>query len=108
MLTLDLIQEAAARIVATAQPDKVILFGSYARGEAHDDSDLDLIVIEHELPPELVVQEMARLRLAVGGIGVGVDILVYSRAEFERRKNWPSTPLYWAQREGKVLYERKH
>lgn len=106
MLTPSIIQEAAERIVTTARPDKIILFGSYARGDANEDSDLDLVVVESELAPECVVDEMVKLRMAVGRIGVGVDILVYSGNEFEKRKDWPSTALYWAAREGKVLYER--
>jgi hypothetical protein len=38
-------------------------------------------------------------------MGVGVDLLLYPEAEFERRREWCSTPVYWAVREGKVLYE---
>ncbi len=108
MLTPEAIQQAVQRIVTAAQPNRVILFGSYARGEANEDSDLDLLVIERDLPADQVANEMARLRLAVGSVGVGVDILVYSEAEFERRKNWSATPIYWAQQEGRVVYERPH
>jgi uncharacterized protein len=32
---------------------------------------------------------------------------VYSEADFELRKNWCTTPVYWAVREGKVLYDSK-
>jgi len=38
-------------------------------------------------------------------MGVGVDLLIYPEAEFEMRRDWCSTPVYWAVREGKVLYE---
>ena len=37
--------EITRRIVKTSDPDKVILFGSHARGDASPDSDLDLLVI---------------------------------------------------------------
>jgi len=52
--------------------------------------------------------EMLRLQEAIGWIGVDVDVLVYSEAEFEQRRNWCSTPVYWALREGKVMYEPKN
>jgi len=104
MLPHQTIQAAVDRIVAAADPSKVILFGSYARGEATEDSDLDLMVVEPEVANR--AKEMARLRRAVGKFNIGVDVLVYSEAEFEERKNWLSSVVYWAQQEGKVLYER--
>lgn len=70
---------AVDRIVAAAQPSQVILFGSRARGEATSDSDIDLMVIEEEVTSRLA--EMARLRHAVGRVGAGVDVLVYSQEE---------------------------
>lgn len=104
MLDQSTIQQAAERLVATARaPSKVILFGSYARGDAGEDSDLDLLVVEKEVPDP--TGEYLRLREALGPIGVGVDLLVYSEAEFERRRDWCSTPVYWAVREGRVLHE---
>ena len=45
------------------------------------------------------------LREALGPVGVGVDLLLYSEAEFEKRRDWCSTPVYWAVREGRVLHE---
>jgi len=102
MLPDQTIQAAVERIVAAANPTRVILFGSYARGEATEDSDLDLMVVEKEVPN--VGEEMVRLRHAVGDVGIGVDVLVYSEQEFEKRREWCSSPVYWATREGKVLY----
>lgn len=105
MLTEQTIQDAVRRVVETAHtPLKVILFGSYARGNATESSDLDLMVIERDLPD--AGAEMIRLGDALSHLDVGVDVLVYSEQEFNQRRHWCSTPVYWAIREGKVLYER--
>jgi uncharacterized protein len=106
MLTEAAINEAVQRIAATArEPLKVIVFGSYGRGDADEGSDLDLLVVEREIPD--YTQEYLRLHGALDGLGVGVDLLLFSQSEFEKRRDWWTTPVYWAAREGKVLYERQ-
>jgi len=97
------IKQAVDKIVAVANPRKVILFGSYAHGAATENSDLDIMVVESEVAN--AGAETARLRKAIGSIGGRVDVVVYSEFEFERRKNWCTTPVYWALREGKLLYD---
>ena len=106
MIDEQTLQEIVTRIVAAAQPSRVILFGSYGRGDAGDDSDLDVMVIERQV--ENRYQEMIRLRNAVGNVGVGVDVLVYSDVEYERRSQVPGTVLYWARKEGRALYAAAH
>ncbi len=104
MLSQEHIAEAARRVVARAgRPAKVILFGSYARGEADEASDLDLMIVEHELPDR--ANEYLRLREAIGRIDVGVDLLLVSTPEFDRRSQVPGTAAYWAKKEGKILYD---
>ena len=103
MISENTIRQAVDRLVSAANPSQVILFGSYARGEATEDSDLDLMVIEREV--QNAGEEMVRLHSVVGDVGVGVDVLVYSAEEATRRSQVPGTLLYWALREGKVLYD---
>jgi predicted nucleotidyltransferase len=106
-LTEETIREAAGRVAAAAgSAAKVIVFGSYAKGEATENSDLDLMVVEKYIPDH--TREYVRLREAVGVLGVGVDLLLYSEEEFEKRRQWWTTPAYWADREGKVLCESAH
>ena len=58
------IQEAIRRLLAAVPPgSEVILFGSYARGDAREDSDLDFLVVEPVL--ESRREEMVRLRLVL-------------------------------------------
>ncbi len=96
------LQEAVERIVAVARPSRVILFGSYGRGDADAGSDVDLIVVKPQVTDRYM--EMIRLHEAVGSIGAGVDVLVYSEAELEERRDWCTSPIYWALREGRMLY----
>lgn len=104
MLSPEHIAEATRRLIVEAgKPVKVILFGSYARGEADDASDLDLMVVEHDLQDKAA--EYLRLKGAIGRVGVGVDLLLLSEQEFERRSQVPGTTAYWAKKEGKVLYD---
>lgn len=106
MISEQHIAEIVRKVVAAAhEPLQVILFGSYARGEAKETSDLDLLVVERDTPD--IGEELIRLQDAIGHLDVGVDLLVYSDAEFQKRRNWCSTPVYWAVREGKVLYDRR-
>lgn len=106
MIPQNAIAAAVKRIVVAAHPSSVILFGSRATGKAAADSDLDFLVIESEVPSK--VREMARLRQAVGDVGVGVDILVCTKKEAAEWGRLPGTTLYWALKEGKVLYEAPH
>lgn len=109
MLDEETIQSAVARLVTAAtSPSKVILFGSYARGMADGGSDLDLNVIEREIPDK--ADEYLRLRDAVGRLapGVGLDLLLYREHEFAQRSQVPGHVLYRARREGRVLHDSLH
>ena len=105
MVKQEVIESAVDRLVKVAHtPIKVILFGSYARGTAHEGSDIDLLVVEDNIPD--IAKEYNRVRGAIGQVGVGVDVLLYPLAEFERRSQWQTSPVADAVRYGKVMYER--
>ncbi len=98
------LSRAAERLASAAtRPATVTVFGSCARGDASESSDLDLVVIEPELPDK--AGEYLRLKAALGRVGVGVDLLLFARPDFDRRSQVPGTLPYRAKREGKVLHD---
>ena len=95
--------DAAVRVLSeAARPTRILLFGSYARGDAGADSDLDFLVIESGV--ENHAREMVRLRRALRPLRLPVDVLVYSTEDVARWGDQPGSALYWALREGKVMY----
>ncbi len=95
------VDEAARRLLEAAPAGSgVILFGSHARGEAGEDSDLDFLVVEPVV--KSVHQEMVRLRGELRGLRVPADVLVVSRAQFEYWSETPNTVYYQAATEGRV------
>jgi predicted nucleotidyltransferase len=101
-VALAIIDQSVRRVVEAADPVKVILFGSRVRGDARGDSDIDLLVVERAVRD--TAQESARLRRAIGPVGVGVDVVVVDEAGFDKWSEAPGSTLYWAKREGRVLY----
>ena len=98
-----LIEEMKDVIVREVDPEKIILFGSWATGQANEQSDVDLLVIERESfgPNRCRRSEAARIWRCLSTFRVPKDILVYSSKELDQ------SPLAVTQalQEGKVLYE---
>ncbi len=86
------------------EPEKIILFGSLARGETHEDSDIDLIVVK-DTSASYGDRVKAPLPVLRGRL-VGADILVYTPDEYEHGKRARWGLIRDVERDGKVLYER--
>ena len=108
-VTDDLLDRMVRAIVDEVDPEQVILFGSRARGEAREDSDVDLIVVEAEPfgPQRARHGEMVRLYHAVAQFPVAADLLVYSTEDVAYWRDSLNHVLARALREGTVLYERR-
>lgn len=104
-----LLQEVVAETVRAVDPERIILFGSRARGEARPDSDLDLLVVEGEpFSPQRSRQvELSRIRRALWRIPMPIDVLVYSWDEVEEWRDSPNHLIGRSMREGITLYERR-
>jgi predicted nucleotidyltransferase len=103
-ITPAIIEQMVRRIVEKFHPDKIILFGSCARGEITYDSDVDLLVI---MPVEGKRREKAvEIRRVVLDISVPKDIVVRTSEDVEEWGNEIGTILKMAMEEGKTLYEK--
>jgi predicted nucleotidyltransferase len=92
-------------IVRWFQPEQIILFGSYARGDADVDSDVDFLVV---MPvQDSKAEQEVRIGVALHDFPVAKDIVVSTPEEFAWRKDIVGTIEYPAVREGKVLYVRR-
>lgn len=95
-------RQMVQRIVERFRPEQVILFGSRARGEAHPDSDVDLLVVMRVAGSKRDVQ--LRIRRALHDIPVPKDVIVTTPEEFAWRREVAGTIERLASTEGRVLH----
>ncbi len=98
-----LTRELVRRILTTAKPDRIILFGSAATGAMTRDSDIDLLVVEPE--PGNTREESVKIRRALDEVGYPIDVIVISTRRFEETKNVFGGIAYPAHKYGRILYE---
>lgn len=99
-----MLAEITRRIRAVSDPQQIILFGSYARGDASPDSDLDLLVVKDEV--DSTRAEAARIYRALADLTIPIDVVVVRTAYVQRYGDLVGTVVRPALREGKVLYAR--
>ena len=98
------IDEVVIRIASRFNPDKIILFGSYANGTPNEDSDLDLLIVQDS---DLPMQKRGLdIRLSLIGTKIPMDILIYTKSEFDQENNNNFSFLNSAMKNSKILYER--
>lgn len=102
MLDQGVIDGVVERIVEVAKPEKIILFGSAARGRTDRHSDIDLLIIKEGADP---LDLMARLYGRLHGVGAAVDAIVVSPEDVDRFKDSHALVIKPALQEGKVVYE---
>ncbi len=102
--TPEIVAEMVTRIHGAIHPDKVVLFGSQARGDTQSDSDFDLLVIAPSPLPRW--QRTPPLYRLLAGMGVPKDIVWWTPEEVEEWRGVKSHFINRALREGRVLYEK--
>jgi predicted nucleotidyltransferase len=100
----ELLQEITRRILAVSAPEQIILFGSYVYGEPGPDSDLDLLVVTEGVKAPR--QESVRLRRALRGLLVPIDVIVATPQQIARHRDSIGLIYGPAIRDGRVIYER--
>jgi predicted nucleotidyltransferase len=103
-LTQAKVEEAVQRIAAHFRPEKIVIFGSHARGDQRPDSDLDLLVVMEV--PGSKRKQAAAIEMSLVGIDLPTDVIVATPDEVERLRRVPGSIFKPAFDEGRVAYER--
>ena len=105
MIETSKINDIVSRIAVKFNPDRIILFGSYAAGNPNNDSDIDLLVIrDTDLPRH---RRSFDIQKSLIGSMIPMDILVYTQKEFDQEKQEKYSFISSAIKTSKILYERK-
>ena len=99
----EVLAEIVRRIVEVADPEKIILFGSYAYGKPHKGSDIDILVITSSNLPRY--KRSVPIYKALADLLIPLDILVYTPQEVEAWKDVPQAFITSVLGKGKILYE---
>jgi len=108
VVTNEVLGEMVTAIVDAVQPEKVILFGSRAGGNAGKNSDVDLLVLQREPfgKQGSRLEQLAKIRRALKRFFVPRDVLIYSLDDLEKLQDFPGHIIHECMRDGRVLYER--
>ncbi len=96
------LDELIRRIVEAVHPDKIILFGSAARGEMGPESDVDVMVVMPEGTHRL--DTMGYLYRTIRGLGVPFEVVVATPEDLQRYGDRPGLIYRTALREGRTVY----
>ena len=99
------LSEVIERITRKFNPLKIILFGSWARGEAREDSDIDLLVVLRKVDHKR--RAAIEILRVLNGLPISKDVVVTTPEEIAERGNIIGDILRPALREGKIIYEQK-
>ncbi|MCB1177444.1 MAG: nucleotidyltransferase domain-containing protein [Leptospiraceae bacterium] len=107
MISKDQINEISEIIIKEYNPQKIVLFGSYAKGTAGKNSDLDLLIIADKEKEKPRWKRGLKLRLLLSKYTIPRDLLFYSSEEIAKWLNTPMSFVHTVLKEGKILYEQK-
>jgi predicted nucleotidyltransferase len=102
----ELLEGIVKRIVDGYNPDKIILFGSYACGTPTEYSDIDLFIVKDD-DRRRVDRFCEVMRILRNVKGVPIEPLIFTNKELERRLELEDDFILEVVNKGKVLYERE-
>lgn len=105
MIKSEIVNSVIDGIIHNYSPDRIIVFGSYARGNPNRDSDLDLLIIKDTDEPR--INRARAVRQLFNPQPCPMDILVYTPLEYQKLLKFKSLIPYIATKEGVIVYERR-
>ena len=102
MIDQDTMKKIIRRIVHVAKPDRIVLFGSAARGEAREESDINLLVVKKGVPHRRRLEQ--EIYVSLIGIPMPIDVIVVTPEDIEDSKDAIGTMIPDALNEGIEIY----
>ena len=106
MTDITLVKKKIVDALIALDPEKIILFGSYAYGNPTEDSDLDICVIEKDYQNKLT--ETMKIRQLLNGIRIPKDILIQNLDEYNFYKNEINSVFYEIDTKGEILWQKNY
>ena len=100
----DSLEKAIRTIVKVAEPDKIILFGSRAKGDYKSESDYDLLVLKKGVKKQRLLTQ--KIYLSFKDVGAPIDVIVADLDKYEELKTDPYLIYSEADRNGRMVYEK--
>lgn len=100
----DSLEKAIKIIIKVAEPDKIILFGSHARGDDKPESDYDLLVLKRGVRKKRALTQ--KIYLSFKDVGAPIDVIVADLEKYEQLKNDPYLIYSEAAKNGRMVYEK--
>lgn len=105
MIKRKTISNIVSKIASKIQPDRIYLFGSYAKGHANEDSDIDLLIIKDTTEPKY--KRSIEIQRILKGSKIPVDIVVYTNDEFENERQKKYSFVNTAIQDAQLMYENR-
>ncbi|MBA3063153.1 nucleotidyltransferase domain-containing protein [bacterium] len=102
MISQEEINEVIDRIVKNINPEKIILFGSYASGNPSEDSDLDILIVKEMRIPRY--KRTREVKKHLRGMKIPIDVIVYTKKEIKEWEDTKTAFINQAIKQGKILY----
>ena len=102
MISQEKINEVINRIVKNINPEKIILFGSYASGNPSEESDLDILIVKEMRMPRY--KRGREVKKHLRGMKIPIDVIVYTKKEIKEWEGTKTAFINQAIKQGKVLY----
>lgn len=104
-ISTEVIDEVKRRLIEVYNPVKIYIFGSYAWGCPTEDSDLDLLIVIDDSKEKRHKRGKPGI-IALWGLGISKDLMVYTQEEFNARLADQNSLVYKIARDGRVIYAR--